>query len=239
MKTTNHDVVQTETLEKTLAVDRFIVLVALFLAVVGSGLFVYQSISTGSLEVVYLDHDRIDSPKLLPKVRNEADSLKGDKWVRAFAMRFINFYFTLPDDSTDFARRSLAWVHAHSTARGKVRSEALVRDFETYDNARQERYQVFYADEHDSLKIRQSSTDRDTFYVAWPGVYETASRDGHAYFKAVLNLTVKRADVTGMDSGLGAINVFGLAVDDAHVEFIEDATRPNEVTKVPLFHFND
>lgn len=223
-------------MSKSLQGDRLLILVSLIAALSTAFILVYLAVDRDRLELVYLQQDRMDVPTLLPKIRSDDDAIRTDRWVRGFVRRFLAYYFLSADDSTDFARKGVAWLHAHSGDAGQDRSEALNNDFKKYDDLRRRKFQSFFpVNDPSALRIRQSSENEDLIFVELPGTYVTRNEQGEAFFDAKIKLVVQRVPISGIDSGLGEINVTGLSVINGTIEFVEDYTRPGEISRHPLF----
>lgn len=221
---------------RQLAGDRLLIFISLLAAVSSALMTVYLALGKDRLEVVYLQQDKIDAPTLLTKVRLDDDSVRTDRWVRGFVRRFLGYYFLSADDSKDYASKALGWVHAHTGEAGKYRSESLASGFEKFDAMRRTKYTSFFPiNDPSSLRIRQSSEDNSLIFVEIPGTFVTKTQEGESFFDSKLKLVITRVPVSGIDSGLGEINVTGLSVLDGTIEYVEDYTRPGEVSRLPLF----
>jgi hypothetical protein len=227
-------------LRQVLMGDRLLIATGLVGAILTSFLLVYMALAKDSLEVVFLDKTRIDSPVLLEKVRTSDAAAKSDKWVRGFTRRFIKHFFTRPHDSPEVAKRGLAWLHAHTGKGGQHRSESLMADIDKYNETRRTRWTGFWAvNDMGSMVIRQSEEDGNVIFVEQPGTFMATTQEGKAIRDCKLRLVLRRVPVTGLDSGLGAINAVGLIVENGTIEYVEDFARPDEVTKVLLFQARD
>ena len=216
--------------------DRTIILAGAVATVASAILLVYMSFSKDRLELVYLEQDKIDVPTLLNKVRSESDAVRSDRWVRGFARRFLAYYFLSPDDSKEFAKKSVAWLHAHTGPAGKGRSESFWHDFEKYNEIRKKKLSSFFpVNDPTAVKIRQSSEDASLIFVELPGTYVTKTEQGESFFDARLKLVVQKTPISGIESDLGEVNATGLIVLNGVLEFVEDYTRPGETTRWPIF----
>ena len=216
--------------------DRLFLIIALIGSLVSGSLLVYMAFEKERIEVVYLDQEKIDVPTLLEKVRTSDQPISTDRWVRGFVRRFIAYYFLSPDDSTDFAKHALSWLHAHCGAAGKFRAEAYDSDFSRFDTQRKLKYSSFFAiNDPSTLIIRPSKENSDVFFVEQPGTYVTKTEAGEAFFDARLRLVIEKEAVSGFASKLGTVNVTGLVVKNGSIEYVEDPTKSNEKTSVALF----
>jgi hypothetical protein len=216
--------------------DRLLILTSLVASLASAAILVYLAFGKDRLELVYLQQDKIDVPTLLDKVRTDDDSLKADRWVRGFTRRFIAYYFLNPDDSAQFSKKALAWLHAHSSEAGQLRSESLASDFSKFEGTRKVKHTAFFpVNDPAALKIRQSAENSDIIFVEVSGTFQTKNQEGESLFDATLKLVVKKVPISGIESGMGEINATGLVVQEGAIEFVEDYTRANEVSRLVLF----
>lgn len=220
--------------------DRITIMVAMFAAIVTAGLLVYQSLDKDRLEMVFLTEDKIDIPTLLPKISDNKDAVKTDRWVRGFARRVIGYYFLSPSDSPEFAKKAIAWLHAHSSAMGQKRSEAFFADLEKFEQVRHQKFALFFPiNDPSTIKIRPSDDSNGTYYVEIPGTYNTTNVEGESIFPAKLKLVIEQTSISGFPSSLGAINTSGLKLINGTIEFNEDLVKENSITRVALFKNSD
>lgn len=223
-------------LAQALFSDRLFIAISLIAVIMSASLLIYQAYDKERIEIVYLSQEKIDVPTMLEKVRTSAEPVNADRWVRGFIRRFIAYYFISPDDSTDFAKKALSWLHAHTGAAGQFRSESYDHDFIKYDNLRKVKSVSFFPSlDVSGLVIRPSKEDSNVFFVEQPGTYVTKNEKGEAFYDARLKLVVEKVPVSGFPTRLGTINVTGLIVKNGSVEYVEDPTKAGEKTNVALF----
>lgn len=220
---------------ESLAFDKLLLLGAAAGVLAAAAILMYNTFATDRLEQVFLTQDIIDAPTLLEKVRTSQSEVYADRHVRGFVRRFVSYFFVHPDDTSEFAKQSLEWIHAHSSDAGRKRSEVLLLDFDKYDKARRSSFASFYpVNDPSTLKISVSRDSSDLIYVTQPGTYVTKNSEGEAFFDASLELMIKRQAVTGLETIFGKVNVVGYVVDSAIMSFRQDNTKQNEITRKAL-----
>lgn len=231
----NNQVFKDKEVFSKLRADRQYIFLGLIMSIACSILVIYLAIRRDRLELVFIGNESIDVPTKLDKVTNSDSNVKVDRWVRGFVRRFLAYRFLHPDDTKEFAKNSLAWLHAHTGEGGKNRFLSLWNDFENYDNDRKNTYALFYpVNDQSKVRIRQSEKDPDIMYVEMPGTYQTVSSENEAFLNSTLKLVVRKVSITGVETKLGESNITGLIVEDGIIEYIDDLTK-NEVKKVSVF----
>lgn len=216
--------------------DRIMIVLSFAASLVTAGILFFTAIDKDRIETVFLEQDKVDVPTLLNKVRDNENPVKTDRWVRGFARRVVGFYFVAPDDSAEFARHSVAWLHAHSGIEGQERSESFMENLDQFETVRKQKYTLFYpVNDPSAIKIRPSDNNGGVFYVEIKGTYNTHVGATEAFYPATLKLVIEKIGISGFPSKYDVINLTGLQLVNGTIEFVDDITKEGETTRVTLF----